>query len=60
VRIILITAFKLYNARSRNRQYCQLYIWPITSAWRWLEYIEPKHVAGSNNVKYIINPNNNY
>ena len=22
--------------------------------------MEPKHVAGSNNVKYIINPNNNY
>jgi len=21
---------------------------------------EPKHVAGSNNVKYIINPNSNY
>jgi hypothetical protein len=22
--------------------------------------IEPKHVAGSNNVKYTINPNNNH
>ena len=22
--------------------------------------IQPKHVAGSNNVKYTINPNNNY
>jgi len=33
----------------------------ITSGYMFRVYLfEPKHVAGSSNVKYTINPNNNY